>query len=153
MVAPSYQSYKIVSEPFQKGNKMYIKIEHPNTHNVRDARFYTEAEYDRAYGKKATNQFSSSQFNQRKVLGFGEKNYVTIFKGPSAHFEDYFNKSPMRYCTYWGWYLPSEEEVPEDLPAQLLPVKLGWSIVCADENNLAEKEKVQKAIRVLFKEI
>lgn len=153
MVAPSYQSYKIVSEPFQKGNKTYIKIEHPNTHNVRDARFYTEAEYEKAYGKKAANHFTNSQFNQREVLGFGEKNYITIFKGPSAQFEDYFNKSPMRYSTSFGWYLPSTEEVPANLPAQLLPVKLGWSIVGADENNLAEKETVQKAIRDLFKEV
>lgn len=153
MIAPSYQSYKIVSEPYQKGNKTYIKIEHPNTHNVREARFYTEVEYEKAYGKKVANQFSNSQFNQRKVLGFGENNYITIFKGPSVQFEDYFNKSPMRYCTIWGWYLPSIEEVPEDLPAQLLPVKLGWSMVAADENNLLPKEKVQAAIRTLFKEV
>lgn len=153
MVAPSYQSYKIVSEPFQKGNKTYIKIEHPNTHNVRDARWYSEAEYNKAYGKNSTTKISNPQFNQRKVLGFGADNYVTIFKGPSAQFEEYFSSSPMRYCTYWGWYLPSTESVPEDLPPQLLPVKLGWSIVGADESNLAPKADVQQAIRELFKEV
>lgn len=52
MVAPSFQSYKvIIAEPFLKNGKLYITVEHPNTHNHRDVRWYSDKEYQRAYGK------------------------------------------------------------------------------------------------------
>ena len=54
MVAPSFQSYKvIVAEPFTKNGKLYITVEHPNTKNHRDVRWYSEKEYRAAYGKSA----------------------------------------------------------------------------------------------------
>lgn len=57
MVAPSFQTYKvIVAEPFYKDGKLYITVEHPNTKNHRDVRWYSEREYARAYGNKSKNE-------------------------------------------------------------------------------------------------
>lgn len=54
MVAPSFQTYKvIVAEPFLKNGKLYITVEHPNTKNHRDVRWYSDREYARAYGNKS----------------------------------------------------------------------------------------------------
>lgn len=53
MVAPSFQTYKIVvAEPFTKDGRLYVTVEHPRTHNHRDVRWYTDREYARLYGKK-----------------------------------------------------------------------------------------------------
>lgn len=57
MVAPSFQTYKvIVAEPFLKDGKLYITVEHPNTKNHRDVRWYSEREYARAYGNKSKDK-------------------------------------------------------------------------------------------------
>lgn len=57
MVAPSFQTYKvIVAEPFYKNGKLYITVEHPSTKNHRDVRWYSEKEYARAYGNKSKDE-------------------------------------------------------------------------------------------------
>lgn len=57
MVAPSFQSYKmIVAEPFTKNGKLYVTVEHPNTHNHRDVRWYSDKEYAKAYGNKSKDK-------------------------------------------------------------------------------------------------
>lgn len=125
MVAPSFESYAKVSEPYEKNGKMYIDVEHPNTHNVRSVRFYSEAEYTKAYGaRKAT--VTKPLFDRRIALGFGEKNYITIFKGVKSSHEDFFNKSNARFATFFGWYVPSSETIPQNLPEGVIPVKLDW---------------------------
>lgn len=57
MVAPSFQTYKIiVAEPFAKDGKLYVTVEHPNTKNHRDVRWYSDKEYARAYSNKSKDK-------------------------------------------------------------------------------------------------
>lgn len=154
MVAPSYQSYEIVSEVYKSAGKEYVDIKHPNTGNIRKARWYSDAEYAKAYGKNLPNKSKKNGkplFNQRVALGFGKDNYITIFKGALSSDENYFSKSIARYCTYWGWYLPSGESL-EDLPAHILPVKIGWSVVSDLKDSLKDKDSVIKSVKSLLKE-
>ena len=86
MVAPSFQTYKVISnEPFLKNGKMYITIEHPNTHNHREVRWYTEKEYERAYGKVTTlsKQEVKEVYHSGMVQNFTieKKGNKTILRG------------------------------------------------------------------------
>lgn len=155
MVAPSYQSYEVVSEVYSANGKEYIDIKHPNTGNIRKARWYSDAEYVKAFGKilpNSSEKIGKPLFSQYKALGFADGGYVTIFKGATAADEEYFSKNPARYCNYWGWYLPSGEELA-DLPANILPIRMGWSIVSDNEDTLYPEETVKKNVKALLKEV
>lgn len=52
MLAPTYQTYKIVGEIYIKNGKEYIDIQHPRTGNIRAARWYSEKEFIKIYGKE-----------------------------------------------------------------------------------------------------
>ena len=82
--------------------------------------------------------------NQDKALGFN-KGYITIFKGEN---EDWFEKSIARYARFWGWYIPSTEEIPKDLPDDLIPITLNWDLVGIGDRLKPEKE-VEKIIKEL----
>ncbi len=53
MVAPSFQSMTVVSEVYIKDGKAYIDVRNEKTGTIRHARWYTEAEYHKAYGNKS----------------------------------------------------------------------------------------------------
>lgn len=154
-VAKSYKSYTICGEPYEKNGKMYIVIAHPNTGNRREARWYTEAEYNKQWpedkivsanvgicGGKKTRPF-------KEVLGF-VKGYITIFKGNITGMEDWFRLSVCRYHRIWGWYCPSEVELPE-LPTGITPVQLSWeSVAYVDEDRLKGDSAITDAVEALL---
>ena len=148
MVAKSYQTYEIVSEPYAVGGKQYVKIKHPKTGNVRQARWYTETEYNKLYPEvKSADDFKFK--NQKQALGF-EKGYITIFKGDTYPHLDWFRKSICRYTRWWGWYVVSTEELPADMPADLIPIKLVWDIVGDETGNLRAESLVKCAVSQLL---
>ena len=51
-VAPSFQNFTRLSEPFFKNGKTYIKVKNPSTGTEREVRWYSDSEYAKAYGKK-----------------------------------------------------------------------------------------------------
>ena len=160
MVAPSYKNYKQVSEPYQKNGKTYIKLEHPNTHNIREARYYTEQEYQKQYGSTAagTPKASTEVVNPsgrgafgkilkplKDVLGFN-KGYITIFKGEVEAVEEWFKISPCRYHNAWGWYLVSTDEMPDPIPAGIEPVLLNWEEVSINDETLKARNELQEVL-------
>ena len=54
MVAPSYQSFDILTEPYTLNNKTYIKVRNPKTGTERQVRFYEPAEYKKAFPNAQT---------------------------------------------------------------------------------------------------
>ena len=56
MVAPSFQTFEVMSEPFIKNGKEYIKVKNPKTGTVREVRNYTDREYAKAYGNKSKDK-------------------------------------------------------------------------------------------------
>lgn len=114
MVAKSFQNFDFLCDPFYEGEKMYIQVRNPKTGTVRKVRWYPEE-------PTAEEKLES----KRKALGF-QKGYVTIFKGSETVNEEWFSRSICRYCVHWGWYVVSTEEVPDDVPAGLTPVRLTW---------------------------
>ena len=129
LVAKSYENLEQVCEPYSLNGKEYVKVRMKNG-SIKQVRAYTEAEY-RKYNPEV--KIIKPAKSRRDVLGFGEKGYIWIFKGatPGATYEnlDWFRASPCRYTRVWGWYLGSDEAMPEPLPANIEPIKLVSTLV------------------------
>lgn len=155
MVAPSYQSYIQVGEPYTKGNKTYIKLQHPNTKNIREARWYTEEEYNKQYkaaagAKPAGSKGGGERLRPLKdVLGFS-KGYITIFKGDVESVEEWFKYSPAWFHRFWGWNFHSEDPLPQTLPSGITPIQLYWSDVSTDDNTLKSEAAIANHLASLL---
>lgn len=77
--------------------------------------------------------------SHKDVLGFAN-GFVTIFKGDTYPYVDWFRASVARYNRLWGWYIISADEIPEDLPAELQPIRLQWDEI-VDEFGVLKTDK------------
>ena len=134
MVAKTYQNYEKIGEPFQKSNKMYIKVRLKNG-NEKDVRWYTPREYEKLYpGDKSAA--AKERKPQKDILGFGEKGYIYLYEG-NEHYLEY--NTPARLAIYWGWYYP---DLIPDLPQGTRIYTLDWSAV-GNEDGTINKTKVK----------
>lgn len=147
MVAKTFKDYKIVSEVYEQGKNRYVKVQHPRTGNIRQVRWYTEAEYLKKYPEDA--ELIGNPFNQKKMLGF-DKGYITLFKGDIITNADWFSSSNARYHCTWGWYIVSTEKIPSDLPAGVEPVTLKWEEVSSDDKLLPQSNIKTIVEQLLF---
>ena len=111
MVAKSYQNRKIVSEPFSENGKLYVILD-----NNKKVRWYSEKEYMKMY----PNEKPESVDDRKNILGF-IKSFVYLVE---AEDEEILKASNARYCCWWGWYVPSDEIIPDELT---LIRKLEWA--------------------------
>jgi len=148
MVAPSFQSYKVIGDVYTSGGKKYIQVQHPRTLNVRQVRWYDDVEYAKLYPEK-TQEVATKMAPHRQVLGFGDAGYITIFKGNCDEENDWFKMSPARYTRLWGWYFRSCDEIPADLPADVEPIRLDWDKVGGADGELYREEVVKHAVDAL----
>ncbi len=137
-VAKSFQNYIFLGEPFEKSGRMYVEVQNPKTLTVRTVRWYPEAE----------NEDRIIMRSMRTALGF-ENGFITIFKGDTYPHLEYFQLSCARYCTRWGWYIISTDEVPNDLPEGITPIRLDWNLVGEGEN-LKSEEVIKTAVESLL---
>jgi hypothetical protein len=141
-VAPSYKTYKILTEPYEVNGKLYVDIEHPNTHNVRRARWYDAIEQDEPTGKPLRAL--------KDVLGFSLGS-IQIFRGDIEQLEDWFKESPCRYHNYWGWFLASEDaDKIAFFPAGIEALELPWDLISKDDNTLLSENQVREAVNRLL---
>ena len=131
-VAKSYQNIKIASEPYKVNGRMYVTLE-----TGRRVRWYTDAEYKKLYGDKP----AAAPKTQKEALGF-QNGFITIFKGDTFSSIEWFRASVCKYNKIFGWYVPSTEEVPSDIPLGLEPIRIDWECVAAD-NGIDLKSETQ----------
>lgn len=125
-VAPSFQNYKRISEePFLKGAKYYVTIEHPSTHNRRDVRWYSDSEYAKAYGSKLTKPTDDGFDGLKQARGFASGPILVIRRNRASD-EEWLSKSCARYAVGIGWYIVSTETLPEDAPEHFKYLLLSW---------------------------
>ena len=86
---------------------------------------------------------------QKEVLGF-TNGYITIFKGNTYEEKDYFKLSSARYSRLWGWYFISTEELPENIPEDVEPIKLPWEMVGNSDESLKNESEVIAAVESLI---
>lgn len=146
MVAPSFQKYEIVGEPFSANGKMYVKLS-----NNRTVRWYTDAQYEKLYPTKEKTETTdvSVKRSKKEVLGFS-LGFITIFKGDTYAQLDWFRESVARYNKIWGWFIPSEIDLPQDLPEGIAPVRLEWSQVSLSDNELRAEKDISEAVDALL---
>lgn len=149
MVAKSFQAFTQESEPFEVKGKMYVNVRNPKTGTSRTVRWYSEKEYAKLYPEaKIQNEINPNQFKtQKEVLGF-EKGYITIFKGDTYPYLEWYQKSAARYTRWWGWYFISTEPVPADVPNE--PIQLPWELVGNEDGTLFNEDRVKAAVESLI---
>lgn len=149
MVAPSFQSYKMLTaEPFTKNGKLYVTVEHPNTKNHRDVRWYTEAEYAKAYGRAAANKSKEvdGYAGLKLCRGFTRGPLLLIRNTTSAD-EAWLGASPARYATDIGWYVASTDSFPVKYPVHFKFLILTWEEFSQDETHAKTPDELKKIIR------
>lgn len=104
-VAKSYENLTKLSEPFKQNGKYYITVK-LKSGLPKNVRAYTLQEHSKLYPTAAKNNLKS----QKEALGFGSQNFIWAFEGNN---EEWFEFSVCRYCVPFGWYLPSDLEVPQ----------------------------------------
>ena len=147
-VAPSFQNFEFLTDPYAVNGKMYIRVRNPKTGTERQVRWYDENKTAKSSTPKVNAQDAFYK-PQKEVLGF-TKGYITIFKGDTYAHLEWFQQSIARYARWWGWYIISTEEVPADLPAGLETVLLPWDLVGNDDGKLKLESDVQKAVEGLI---
>lgn len=155
MVAPSYQSLTQLGDPFTLDSKQYVNVK-LKSGKSKSVRWYTDAEYAKLYGKKSVEEIPNPYFKpQKEVLGF-INGYITIFGEEGFNEENEYLKYDcrFRYAVPWGWYLPSDIELPEDLPENLAPIKLHWTTVGGCDGKLYSTERVKDGVQnTLYPEV
>lgn len=149
LVAKSYQSLEKIGEPFTSNGRQYITVKLANG-GTKAVRVYSEKEYTKYYGKPAAEAKKDDPYykTQKEVLGFSS-GYIWIFTGDTYAAKDWFKEHKYTYRRFWGWSIPGDEEIPEDLPDCVTPVRLDWEKVGNGDNVINEdliKEAVENVI-------
>ena len=147
LVAKSYQNLEQVGDVYQVNGRDYIQVRMKNG-SLKQVRAYSQKEYAKYNPEVKIIQPAKSR---RDTLGFGEKGYIWIFKGETYENLDWFHLSPCRYARTWGWYLPSNEEMPDPIPVNIEPVKLEWADV-SFEDELIPEDQIVKVVDSLIYE-
>ena len=146
LVAKSYQGLPFVSEPYEMNGKEYIKVRMKNG-TIKQVRSYSEKEYAK-YNPEV--KIVKPAKSRRDILGFGEQGFIWIFKGETYENLDWFRASPCRYTRVWGWYLPSDIEMPDPIPSNVEPIKLDWADVSLDDQLISEDQIVKVVDGMLY---
>ena len=146
-VAKSYAGLEILCEPYtlDKG-RQYVKVR-TKSGASKQVRFYTDKEYAKMYPAETRSTEPATEIIRplKEVLGFKE-GYITIFKGDTYNYLEWFRRSTARFARYWGWYFVSDEPMPAEYPYELEPVRLKWEDVSTPDGNALLPEDQVKAI-------
>jgi len=146
LVAKSYQNLEQITEPYELNGKMYVKVR-TKTGVAKQVRAYSEKEYAK-YNPEV--KIVKPAKSRRDILGFGEQGFIWIFKGETYENLDWFRASPCRYTRVWGWYLPSDIEMPDPIPSNVEPIKLDWADVSLDDQLIPEDQIVKVVDGMLY---
>lgn len=146
MVAKTYQNLEVVGDVYISNGKRYIQVRTKNG-TLKQVRWYTEREYAKMYPNEVTE--TGNFKSQKEVLGF-EKGYITIFKGNTFEDKEYFKMNSARYCRWWGWYFVSTEDLPDDIPEDVTPIRLDWEVVGNENGELKSENEIAAAVEALI---
>jgi hypothetical protein len=149
--ARTYDKYSLAGEPFEENKRMYVYVMMPN--GKKKVRGYTEAEraaQDRKAGIEPEKK-DSMDFDARHAFGFGEKGYITIYKGDKNLVERWAENDRTniwRNLTF-GYYTPSQFPTPEVLTG-IEPIQLKWEQVMDHDDRMKPHEEVAKLVNNLI---
>lgn len=151
-VAKSYAGLEILCEPYtlDKG-RQYVKVR-TKSGASKQVRWYSDKEYAKMYPAETRSTEPATEIIRplKEVLGFKE-GYITIFKGDTYNYLEWFQRSTARFARYWGWYFISDEPIPAEYPYELEPVRLSWEDVSnADGTALKGEDEVKRIVDSLI---
>lgn len=149
-VAKSYQNCETIGDIYTSKGRQYIQIK-TKSGLLKTVRWYSDHEYAKMYGETVSKTNDPYFKTQKEVLGF-VNDFITIFKGNTYEDKDYFKTNAARYNKYWGWYFPSNVELPLDIPDDVVAVRLEWSMVGNEDGTLRSDEAVSAAVDSLTQE-
>ena len=152
MVAPSFQNLMIVSDPYKENGRAYVSVKNPATNKVRKVRWYTEDEFRRAFpAAKVETENKIGMQKQNIALGF-HKGYVHLFKGEFTEDNlDWFKlNKEICYNVVFGWFLPSNYELPKGMPEGFELVKLDWDRIAATPETMVAPDKAKEVVNELL---
>lgn len=90
----------------------------------------------------------------RNMLGFKDAGYITIYFGETYPNLDWFHtKAVCRYNKIFGWYTPSDEEVPMDVPEGVKTGKIYWNDIASNDSEIDE-DRASKVIEAyIYKDV
>lgn len=132
-VAPSFENFPIVCEKYSKNGKDYIDVKNPKTGTVRSVRWYSDAEYAKAYGKKFKVDDGFDKL--KEVRGFSQ-GPILVIRNTKPSDEEWLNHSIARYAVGIGWHIVSTDAFPSDAPPHFRYLLLGWSEASLDERHM-----------------
>ena len=149
-VAKSYIGLSQTCEPYMAdNNRWYVRVILKNG-KEKEVRWYTDIEFEKMYPETLVITEPSKDVDAAKNrLGFQE-GYITIFRGDQETNNDWFKLSNARWARYWGWYVVSTEEVPEQLPFGIEPVKLYWKDIVGPTGEMKPEDKLKEIVDVLL---
>lgn len=132
-LAPSFAEFERLSEPFYENGKYYMTVRNPKTGTERKVRWYSDAEYAKAYGKKLS---TDDGFDGLKHARGFDNGPILVIRGNRADDEDWLRASIARYAVGIGWYIVSTDTLPEDAPKHFKYLLLGWKEAIIDERHM-----------------
>lgn len=129
--APSFQNFTLMTEPFYKKDKLYIKVQNPKTKTIREVRWYSDSEYAKTYGKQEqTNGF----VNLKQARGFSKGPILCVRNVVTPIDLEWLQASIARYAVGIEWYFTSTDVIPSDVPAHFKLVPLDWEEFCLNDD-------------------
>ena len=147
-VAKTYTKMEISGEPFKENGKMYVNVIAPK--GLKKVRWYSDAEYQRMYPDTVIEK-NVTKFNARHAFGFGEKGYITLYKGKNVEEWAENDRTNIWFNLIFGYYTPSKFESPKVLNG-VEPIQLKWEDVMENGNQMKSHEEVRKIIASMINE-
>ncbi len=144
MVAPAYEKFRRISpKPFIKNGKEYITVEHPTTKNHRDVRWYSDAEFAKAYGRKILGDKLKDGFDGLKHARGFDNGPILVIRNVRPSDEAWLGASCARYAVGIGWHFVSTDTFPEDAPEHFRYLLLGWDeFRDGDDRHMKKPEQI-----------
>ena len=148
-LAPSFANFERLSEPYFDNGKYYMNVRNPKTKTERKVRWYTDAEFAKAYGKKLS---PDDGFDGLKEARGFSKGPILVIRNHRATDEEWLKKSVARYAVGIGWYIVSTDVLPDDAPEHFKYLALGWKEAIIDERHMKKPTELsallsEKAVR------
>ena len=149
--ARTYDRYSLDGEPFKENGRMYVYVMMPNGN--KKVRWYTEAEraaQDRKAGIEPKKN-DLMDFNTRHAFGFGEKGYITIYKGDPELIKRWVENDHTNiwYNLTFQYYTPSKFPTPKVLNG-IEPIQLKWEDVMDHDDRMRPHEEITKMVNNLI---
>lgn len=143
-VAKSYEKFPIIGEPYEKNKRQYVNIQYTCCRKASCSKCGGQG----FYLKEVRWYEEPMVFNARQGFGFYEAGFITIFKGNLEEIDNFVKDNLIgkaRYNLIFGWHLPSNYEIPTNLPATIEPIRLTWEQVSTN-NQINDYEDIKKLV-------